>query len=412
MSHSEIKIHDGNTQGTVLGATNEVQIQCNLEEVVLGEPVQPETPANNLLENELTSNSVAGETTQQSENMGAVGDNRTPQYIHTISPQILECKLNAFPEYLAMINTYSGREEDGSVEDFISGIEEVGKLAFWGDTQLIIAAKMKVVGEAASFSKTHPIIKRAKSWEEVKSELIKRFGKIGDSQNNILKFTQASQKHSESTRGFLSRLSGLAHTCFPDNDKIREDLLFNQALKGLNSSSRRFIMSLAPKTFGDIWQAALQEEQCLSFDRHNAEINVAAGLSEVRSGANTDLSEIKQLLHVNMTQSDRKISELEQQVKQLTLMLNQQSQPPITQPTLVQHPPPFPQFQVPLHQPPPFNQNQFHTQYPQQYFPRQQTQNFTRQRPPIVCYTCGKVGHISRVCRNKGSESQVKDLNG
>lgn len=54
-------------------------------------------------------------------------------------------------------------------------------------------------------------------------------------------------------------------------------------------------MNLASKTFNDIWQAALQEEQFLSFDRHNVEINVAESLSEVESKSNADLAEIKQL---------------------------------------------------------------------------------------------------------------------
>lgn len=63
----------------------------------------------------------------------------------------------------------------------------------------------------------------------------------------------------------------------------------------LHVLSHRFNMNLASKTFNDIWQAALQEEQCLLFDRHNVEINVAESLSEVKSKSNADLAEIKQL---------------------------------------------------------------------------------------------------------------------
>lgn len=108
--------------------------------------------------------------------------------------------------------------------------------------------------------------------EELKNELIKRFGHVSD-KNDLMKSTQACQKTLESTRGFLSRLSGMAHTCFPKDETLRESMLFNKSLKRLNS---RIVMNLCSKNFEDIREADMQEEECLKFDKQNMEINVEA----------------------------------------------------------------------------------------------------------------------------------------
>lgn len=59
--------------------------------------------------------------------------------------------------------------------------------------QMILAYKMKLTSESTMFSKFHLKLKHTKSWEDFKSELRNRFGKIGDGQNKILsKFTLTS----------------------------------------------------------------------------------------------------------------------------------------------------------------------------------------------------------------------------
>lgn len=96
---------------------------------------------------------------------------------------------------------------------------------------------------------------------------------------------------------------------------ICERPLFNQALKSLNIP-KTGVAPAEPKTFNDIWKVALQEEQCLYFDKHNAENNVATKLSEVKNEATADLAEIKQLLQINIMENNKKI--IEYQVQKLT----------------------------------------------------------------------------------------------
>lgn len=289
--------------------------------------------------------------------------------VSTTANTLLQFKVNNFADYLCLLPTFSGTEENFTIKDFLGKVENIRKLGEWDDNHTISAVLMKLVGEADNFAKFHPAVTNAKTWAELKGELQKRFGKAED-KNFVLKLTQAAQRHNESTRGFLSRLSGLALKCFPNDEAVRENLLFNQALKGLSSSTRRFIMAQCPKTFQDIWQSALREEQCLDFDKHNAEINVAATLAEVRP-QNSDLAEIKQLLQLNMLESDKKIHDLTEQVQQLTLLVNNSNQSQSVQP---QNPP---------------------------------------VRPAITCYSCGRRGHISRFCRNRqgGNGRGMRPLN-
>lgn len=362
----------------------------------LDEQILPEKPTEGVIETEKNSDDNTGLSNESILNMtfNNIENGAVARTSETSLPDIVELKVNSFSDFLAMLPSFSGNEDGLMIEEFLDQIEEIGQFARWDNKHMILASKMKLTNEAANFSKFHPKIKHTKSWDEFKNELKNRFGKIGDGQNKILQFTQATQKHSESTRGFLSRLSGLAYRCFPTEEKVRESLLFNQALKGLNIPTRRFIMSLTPKTFNDIWQAALQEEKCLAFDRHNAEINVAATLSEVKKDSNADLVEIKKLLQMNMLESDKKILELQQQVQQLTMLVNnQQIPPPNQQPLYMQQQPQLTQQALP----------------PQQQ--QQQYQQHNRNRPPIRCYECGKLGHISRVCRNKKPSQPAANLN-
>lgn len=286
------------------------------------------------------------------------------------APAVMAVRFTSFAEYLYLLKPFSGLDEDFTIGDFFEEIERVGKIADWDDGSLVTAAKLKLNGEAEQFARFHPAVKHAGTWVSFKQELSKRFGKSAD-KNLTIKLTQAIQKPNESTRSFLSRVSGLAYRCFPSEERIRNKILFEQALKGLNSNTRRFVMSQSPKTYQDIWDSALQEEQCLDFDKHRAEINSINPVS-VENRDSSELAELKQLMRVNMKESEKKINELTEQLTKLTSLVMQTQQPNNT--PQMSYPPPF-------YPPPNFN----HYQRPR--------------RQDIVCYRCGEKGHISRVCK-------------
>ena len=130
--------------------------------------------------------------------------------------------------------------------------------------------------------------------EELQTQLKNTFGKPGDN-NCSFKFMQATQKINENVRSFLSKLSGLAHNYFLSDKVVRETMLYNKALKGQNSTSRRFIMNLCPKKFQDIWDRAIQEEQCLEFEKLHAEINVGNTFSKPHEEL-SELTEMKNII--------------------------------------------------------------------------------------------------------------------
>lgn len=108
-----------------------------------------------------------------------------------------------------------------------------------------------------------------------------------------------------------------------------------------------------------------------SIRQTNVEINVAQGSLEVKRES-SDLAEIKQILQLNMLESDKKINQLADQVSKLQILVHQNQQ-----------------------QPPP----NFQPIYPPFYNQRHNNRN------PIVCFSCGKPGHISRVCRSKNDKN-------
>ena len=284
-------------------------------------------------------------------------------------PQLVQVKINNFAEFLSMIPEFSG-SEDLSIEQFIEKLHEISSVADWTEQQILTAAKLKLSGEAGRFAKSHPLVKKCKNLEELKTQLKNRFGKPGDN-NCLLKFTQATQKINENTRSFLSKLSGLAHSCFPNDEVMREQMLYNQALKGLNSTSRRFIMNLCPKKFQDIWDGAIQEEQCLEFEKLHAEINVGAMFSQAQKES-SEIAEMKNIIQANMLENDKRILELTNQVQNLT--------------TLVQA-----------------------SHSAQQPYNRDRNRHNHRQ--DIICYNCNVKGHISRFCPSKKKTSHKENLN-
>lgn len=311
---------------------------------------------------------------------GNTGSQVQDQLGHT-SQTYLTVQANNFTDYLFLLPTFSGDNDDASIKEIIYEFEKTGEIAHWGDKELVAAVKIKLQGEAASFARNNPYVRKAQNWSDIKNELIKRYDRLVEA-DSISCFTQTVQKPNESSRSFLSKLSGLAHQCFPTDEIIREKLLFNQALKGLNGNTRRFVMAQSPTTFTQIWDLALQEERCALFDKKQStqiEVN-AAMITDSHSNNSSELAEIKQMLRANMSEADRKINQLTEQVANLTMLVNRQNQQP-----------PLPnQF--------------FSTPQPNQFFPPPHFVQFPPPRRPrnnIICYKCNQPGHISRFCNSQ-----------
>ena len=79
-------------------------------------------------------------------------------------------------------------------------------------------------------------------------------------------------------------------------------------------------MNLCPKKFQDIWDGAIQEEQCLEFEKLHAEINVGAMFSQAHKES-SEIAEMENIIQANMLENDKCILELYNQVQQLTTLV-------------------------------------------------------------------------------------------
>lgn len=319
-----------------------------------------------------------------------------------------EFKSNSFADFICLLPNFSGTDEDFTIKDFIERVEEIATLQNWEDKHVILAVKLKLLGEAAIYAKLHPAIRRATTKQEVYTELKNRFGKVGD-KNKILRLTQATQKPTENCRSFLSRLSGLAFKCFPNEDAVRERMLYNQALKGIDAQSRRFIMAQNLTNYQEIWEAALQEEKCDTYEKSQVEINMASSGWDKK---NSDLDQMKALFQMERAENDKKFAEFTEQMRKLVLdntKINTPATSPPQTPYQTLQQPYFPQQQYYPQQPyfPPMPVNS--TQYPQ-FRPQSNFANNNQRTPRnnIICHNCGKRGHVQKQCwfKNRPQDPQ------
>lgn len=263
-----------------------------------------------------------------------------------------------FNQFIANIPNFSGENPEISVSDFLDKIIEVRDFAGWQETQCVFAIKMKCIGEAQKFIKSQPHLKQTQSFKVLKEALTSRFSKTVDEAYHLQEFTMARQYPRESNRAFLSRVLGLSYKCFAEQETIREKLLVQKCLQGLQPEVRKFVMPHAPGTYKQIWDLAICHEKCTDYDQAQTQINVA----QANNIASNELMEIKSLIQTVVSESDRKIAELSNQVQTLLQVTQAQGQG--------------------IHN---FQQG------PSNY-------RHNRPRRPVICYQCNQPGHIKRNC--------------
>lgn len=223
-----------------------------------------------------------------------------------------------FAEYSNLIFPFDGCR-DPQVLEFFDRVEEIARFAKWSNEQTCFIVKTKVIGEAQRFLRSQPQLKFENKLEVIKKAFVDRFG--GNSSNSLVEFTTATQAPNESAREYLSRVLGLSHKYFPNDEHTRQRLLVNQCIAGLQPRVRRFVLGQNPQTFEQIWELAIREEQCYNFDRATPQINMVEA-RETPNKIETELKELKMLIQNNILSNDQRVSDLATEVQKLNERLD------------------------------------------------------------------------------------------
>lgn len=219
-------------------------------------------------------------------------------------------KSESLGEFLGLVQVFSGENPGFTMYDFFYQIDEIASYAAWSDEKRVFAAKMYVTGEAARFLKSQPQA-NVKTYKDFKAELINRFGYIENTQNILLPFTTATQN----IELFKLGLRGLHISVFQMN------VQGTKCLAGLQASTRRFIMAESPTTFDEIWNLALKEEECSQMEQLESIQVVNRNLNTNRNQVQkrSDIQELTDLVKQSLETNDKKIQNLAEQIKKLTL---------------------------------------------------------------------------------------------
>lgn len=266
-----------------------------------------------------------------------------------------------FNQFINNIPNFSGENPEINVGDFIDKIIEIRDFAGWQEAQCVFAIKLKCIGEAQKFIKSQPHLKNTQSFTELKEALHSRFSKTVDEAYHLQEFTMAKQLPRESNRAFLSRVLGLSYKCFAGQETIREKLLVQKCLQGLLPEVRKFVMPHSPITYKQIWDLAICQEKCADYDQAQTSVNTA----QTSYTQPNELQEIKSLIQNVVSESDRKIADLSNQVQALLQVTQAQSG------------------------------------YSSQNYSRQSNRNNYNRfngKKNILCFNCNQSGHFKRNC--------------
>ena len=282
------------------------------------------------------------------------------------------------------ITPFTGRDSE-SYASWIGEIEKYSILTRVDEENVKLIAYQSSRGAVSDFLKRRITSETTKneSWESLKQVLASRFAYITDEHVAFLMLRQAKQMKNESVVLFSERLINLANNSFLGQD-VNSDYVDRETLHiftdGLLSDSLRYrLMKLAPKTLNEAIQIAIQEETLKKrFD--------------LRTNTNADRHHYRNTASRNQTnppptnQSSAPPDRVEEMMEIDSLrpkntsfsrcprchMMHHKSRPCLIRRNQINQ----------------VNQSQPHN-----------NGNQPRSHNPITCYSCGKTGHPSYLCK-------------
>lgn len=253
-----------------------------------------------------------------------------------------------------MVPSFTGDGNGVGIQDFLNVLEQVGIMGAWKDEQLIGVARCKMVGAAYSFAWHDEDVQSANAYDRFKQLALDRFD-TEPQHVKMEKFYGARQERGEDVRSFATRVRKLGNDSLGKFEGERADekkevakevvkqQLRTQFLNGLRDPVRRFALSHSPKTFEEAVEVAVREER---------NERLVGGTQTVRKvdveQERTDMLERLERLEVLLARS---------------LSLNEE--------------------------------RERHSRY---------RPTGRREGRQVICYKCGKPGHIARNCQSRSGD--------
>jgi hypothetical protein len=171
---------------------------------------------------------------------------------------------------LDLVPVFSGNESSIPVADFLEYVDSAGSIAAWSDEQRLGVARIKLLGKAKAYVKSHPEVKALASWEEFKSAMLDKFQPKQPGVFADFLFRTSVQSPDENVDDFATRLRerGEATQVKPSNatEKVYakrslDTALLNYFINGLRNSLKPFVLTHDPTSFEEAVKIAIREEK-------------------------------------------------------------------------------------------------------------------------------------------------------
>lgn len=255
----------------------------------------------------------------------------------------------------AMVPSFSGDGSGQNVVDFLQVLEQVAQMGGWSDPQRIGIAKCKMIGKAYAFAWHDEEVNAATTYAKFRELTLKRFDNEPENVH-LERFLTARQEVGEDVRGFASRLQCLgarsvkrttAADANAQESAAAQAVLARQLLSlyvnGLLDPVRRFVLSQDAQSFNEAVEVAAREER---------NERIVSSRSAVRT--------------LEAQKEKKEIDELGQRLDRLERLLSEN---------------------IAL----------------QKGAGARETGRGSYRPSPIICWHCGRGGHISRVCPSKAA---------
>lgn len=298
-----------------------------------------------------------------------------------------------------MVPIFKGDSTLGA-SDYFDKIDSIAKLGRWEDSQKLAVAKLRMEGRSESYVRANFRVKSISNYTEFVQEIVREFRDVDNLSVDMARFNACVQLPGESVRVYADNIQLLGSKTIamsgkPDDaerdeilNSVLQKSLISQFLSGIRGDSKRFVLSRCKnsKTFEEVVSVALEEEQNERLMCRPSQIAAFGNNSAPSFSVNTSNEETKPHKVIETSYSNDFTHTTTPQFRNITPQY--------------MHRPRMP-YQSQPRTPTTFGSRQlFRPIHRQPFSPRHQV-GYRPMLNPIVCYNCGGVGHVRRVCPSR-----------